>query len=222
MMDAPGAGLAAPQIGVGLRVFTYASTACSATWSTRCSTSPRGARTAPRAACPSPACSFDTTRARPSWHGAQNMYGRAGRARGHRAARPVRPARDRPPRRDALRRPARPGDAQGGDAGRSARRSGSPRARYRRSRHQPARDLRPGDVTCESSSPAPPRRRCPSLEALAASSHELVAVVTRPDAPAGRGRRSTPSPVRRRAEELGLPVLTPLAAKDPDVPRRAA
>ncbi|GAA2022604.1 methionyl-tRNA formyltransferase [Terrabacter terrae] len=56
----------------------------------------------------------------------------------------------------------------------------------------------------------------PSLEAVAASSHELVGVVTRPDAPAGRGRRLEPSPVRRRAEELGVPVLTPTRVKDPD------
>lgn len=56
----------------------------------------------------------------------------------------------------------------------------------------------------------------PSLEAVAASSHDLVGVVTRPDAPAGRGRRLEPSPVRRRADELGVPVLTPARVKDPD------
>lgn len=56
----------------------------------------------------------------------------------------------------------------------------------------------------------------PSLEAVAASDHELVGVVTRPDAPAGRGRRLEASPVRRRAEELGVPVLTPSRAGDPD------
>jgi len=61
-----------------------------------------------------------------------------------------------------------------------------------------------------------PEAAVPSLEAVAASSHELVGVVTRPDAPAGRGRRLEPSPVRRRAEELGVPVLTPTRAKDPD------
>jgi methionyl-tRNA formyltransferase len=55
----------------------------------------------------------------------------------------------------------------------------------------------------------------PSLDAIAASSHEVVAVVTRPDAPAGRGRHLEPSPVRRRADELGIPVLTPPSAKDP-------
>ncbi|MGN6751570.1 MAG: methionyl-tRNA formyltransferase [Intrasporangium sp.] len=56
----------------------------------------------------------------------------------------------------------------------------------------------------------------PSLDAIVASSHEVVAVVTRPDAPAGRGRHLEPSPVRRRADELGIPVLTPPSAKDAD------
>jgi methionyl-tRNA formyltransferase len=60
-----------------------------------------------------------------------------------------------------------------------------------------------------------PDAAVPSLEALAASSHEVVAVVTRPDAPAGRGRSLVPSPVRVRAEALGMPVLTPASATDP-------
>ncbi len=54
----------------------------------------------------------------------------------------------------------------------------------------------------------------PSLEAVAASGHELVGVVTRPDARAGRGRRSLPSPVRQRAEQLDVPVLTPTTVRD--------
>lgn len=49
----------------------------------------------------------------------------------------------------------------------------------------------------------------PALDALLASRHEVVAVLTRPDARAGRGRRTAPSPVRARAEELGIEVLTP-------------
>jgi len=61
-----------------------------------------------------------------------------------------------------------------------------------------------------------PDAAVPSLEAVARSSHDLVAVVTRPDAPSGRGRRLEASPVRRRAEALGVPVLTPIRAKDPD------
>ncbi len=60
-----------------------------------------------------------------------------------------------------------------------------------------------------------PQAAVPSLDAVAASSHELVGVVTRPDAPSGRGRRLEASPVRRRAEELGIPVLAPARVKDP-------
>ncbi len=56
----------------------------------------------------------------------------------------------------------------------------------------------------------------PALEAIAASSHDLVGVVTRPDAPAGRGRRLVASPVAQRAEELGVPVLKPAHPKDPE------
>ena len=59
-----------------------------------------------------------------------------------------------------------------------------------------------------------PDAAVPSLEAVADSRHEVVAVVTRPDARAGRGRLTHPSPVRRRAEELGVPVLTPTTVRD--------
>ncbi len=56
----------------------------------------------------------------------------------------------------------------------------------------------------------------PALDAIVASPHELVGVVTRPDAPSGRGRRLTPSPVAIRAEELGVPVLKPEHPRDPE------
>jgi methionyl-tRNA formyltransferase len=46
------------------------------------------------------------------------------------------------------------------------------------------------------------------LERLTAE-HELTCVLTRPDAPAGRGRRPAPSPAKRAAQRLGLPVLEP-------------
>jgi methionyl-tRNA formyltransferase len=54
----------------------------------------------------------------------------------------------------------------------------------------------------------------PSLEALLDSAHEVVAVVTRPDARAGRGRTLRPSPVRERAEAAGVEVLTPVHPRD--------
>jgi methionyl-tRNA formyltransferase len=54
-----------------------------------------------------------------------------------------------------------------------------------------------------------------TLDALLASRHSVAAVVTRPDAPAGRGRHVEPSPVAARARAEGLEVLTPLRARDP-------
>ncbi len=54
-----------------------------------------------------------------------------------------------------------------------------------------------------------PEVAVPSLEAIAASRHELVAVITRPDAPSGRGRRTVRSAVGAWADDRGLPVLTP-------------
>jgi len=54
----------------------------------------------------------------------------------------------------------------------------------------------------------------PSLEAVWASSHDVVAVLTRPDAPAGRGRSLVSSPIKIRAMELGLEILTPTRPGD--------
>jgi methionyl-tRNA formyltransferase len=60
-----------------------------------------------------------------------------------------------------------------------------------------------------------PEVALPSLEAMARSSHEVVAVVTRPDAPAGRGRKVAPSAVAGWAQEHGVPVLRPERPGDP-------
>ena len=65
-----------------------------------------------------------------------------------------------------------------------------------------------------------PEVALPSLEALLSSEHEVVAVITRPDARAGRGRALLPSPVRVRAEEAGLEVLTPARPSEPDFQER--
>jgi methionyl-tRNA formyltransferase len=65
-----------------------------------------------------------------------------------------------------------------------------------------------------------PEAAVPSLDALVASAHEVVAVVTRPDAPAGRGRGLTASPVRRHAEAHGIEVLTPVRPSDPQFQAR--
>ena len=59
-----------------------------------------------------------------------------------------------------------------------------------------------------------PEVAVPSLDALLASRHEVVAVCTRPDAPSGRGKRLTPSPVAQRAAALGLETLKPQRPRD--------
>ncbi|MGK4592179.1 methionyl-tRNA formyltransferase [Amycolatopsis sp. w19] len=61
-----------------------------------------------------------------------------------------------------------------------------------------------------------PEPAVPSLRAfLASEQHEVVAVVTRPDAQAGRGRRVVRSPIGALADEHGIEVLTPPKASDP-------
>jgi len=54
----------------------------------------------------------------------------------------------------------------------------------------------------------------PTLDALVEAGHEIVAVYSQPPRPGGRrGRELTPSPVQRRAEELGIAVRTPASLK---------
>src|ERR1700749_1991769 len=64
--------------------------------------------------------------------------------------------------------------------------------------------------------PGTPETAVPALDALLASRHEVAAVVTRPDAPAGRGRRVEASPVARRAAAAGAAVLPPGRPRDPE------
>src|SRR2546421_414469 len=65
-----------------------------------------------------------------------------------------------------------------------------------------------------------PAAAVPSLDALLKSRHEVAAVITRPDAPAGRGRRVGPSPVADRAAEVGLELLKPATPRDEGFLRR--
>ncbi|KRE37193.1 methionyl-tRNA formyltransferase [Janibacter sp. Soil728] len=60
-----------------------------------------------------------------------------------------------------------------------------------------------------------PQVAVPSLRALLDSDHEVIGVITRPDAKVGRGRRLEPSPVKVVAQEAGLEVLAPSSPKDP-------
>jgi len=57
----------------------------------------------------------------------------------------------------------------------------------------------------------------PTLDALLASSHTVVGVVTQPDKPRGRGQRETDAPVKARAVQAGLRILQPMTLKDPSV-----
>ncbi|MEM7563607.1 MAG: methionyl-tRNA formyltransferase [Pseudomonadota bacterium] len=54
-----------------------------------------------------------------------------------------------------------------------------------------------------------PEFAVPALSALAQSDHDVVAVYTQPDRPAGRGRKLQPGPVKRCAEAQGIPVFQP-------------
>ena len=61
-----------------------------------------------------------------------------------------------------------------------------------------------------------PEFAVPNLEALLASRHEVVAIVTQPDRPAGRGHAETPPPAKRAALAHGLPVLPPERLSEPE------
>lgn len=59
-----------------------------------------------------------------------------------------------------------------------------------------------------------PEFAVPILEALLASEHQLIAVYTQPDRPAGRGQKLTASPVKQLAQTHGLPVFQPVTLRD--------
>ena len=212
MLEAPGAGLAAPQIGVGLRVFTWYVDGELGHLVNPTLDLSEEKQDGAEGCLSLPDLTFDCVRAMRVVAKGFDMHGEPVTHRGPRAAGPGDPARDRPPRRRAVHRPAGPGDPPGRD-------EGDPRGGVVRRRHHrqgvPAPDqrLRALMRLVFAGTPEP---ALPALEAVAASRHELVGVVTRPDAPAGRGRRLVASPVARRAEELGVPVLKPEHPRDPD------
>ena len=61
-----------------------------------------------------------------------------------------------------------------------------------------------------------PQTALPSLRAILDSRHDVVAVLTRPDAPTGRSRKLSPSPVAQVATDAGIEVLRPQRPRDPD------
>jgi methionyl-tRNA formyltransferase len=60
----------------------------------------------------------------------------------------------------------------------------------------------------------------PALDAIAASHHRLAVVYTQPDRPAGRGQALAASPVKRRAQALGVALEQPESLRGPDAPAR--
>jgi methionyl-tRNA formyltransferase len=68
-----------------------------------------------------------------------------------------------------------------------------------------------------------PAYAVPSLNALVEAGHQIVGVVSQPDRRRGRGKELMPSPVKARALELGIPVLTPeRIRKEPECQRQLA
>lgn len=61
-----------------------------------------------------------------------------------------------------------------------------------------------------------------ALKAIIASQHEVIAVYTQPDRPAGRGRKLTPSAVKQVALEANIPVYQPQTLKDEEAQRQLA
>ncbi len=60
----------------------------------------------------------------------------------------------------------------------------------------------------------------PALDAIAASHHRLAVVYTQPDRPAGRGQALAASPVKQRAQALGLPLEQPESLREPEARTR--
>ena len=56
----------------------------------------------------------------------------------------------------------------------------------------------------------------PTLEALVKGGHEVLAVVTQPDKPKGRGKSVLMTPVKEKALELGIPVYQPVKVREPE------
>jgi len=61
-----------------------------------------------------------------------------------------------------------------------------------------------------------PEFACPTLKTLIERGEQVVAVVTQPDRPKGRGQQTLPPPVKLLAQEHGIPVLQPVKVRHPD------
>ncbi len=207
MLDAPGVGLAAPQIGVSLRVFTYYVDDVLGHLVNPTLDLSGDPEQGEEGCLSFPGIYFDTPRAPRVVAKGLNMYGEPVVLEGSELlARCIQHETDHLDGVLFIDRMDRAQRKQAMKAIREAEWAGGPPRTSRSARTRPsARRC----SRCASSSPAHRPWRCPSLEALLASRHQVVAVITRPDAPSGRGRQVMPSPVRDRAEALGIEVLTP-------------
>ena len=61
-----------------------------------------------------------------------------------------------------------------------------------------------------------PEFALPTLKALHHSSHSILAVITQPDKPKGRGQKLIVSPIKQYALDFNLPILQPKTVNDPD------
>ena len=219
MLDAPGAGLAAPQIGVGLRVFTYyVDDELGHLINPDLDLSDERARTARRAACRSPACaSTAAARLRRRGQGLQHVR-RAGHARGHRAAGPLHPARDRPPGRRPVHRPAGRRAAQAGDEGDPRGRVGGlrrrPTVKVSPARHARARRSDGCALVFAGTPAAGACRRCDALLASAARGRRRRHPARRPGRPRPQAAADPRSP--SWPSEAGIEVLSPRRPRDPE------
>ncbi len=221
MKDAPGAGLAAPQIGVSLRVFTYYVDGEIGHLVNPDLDLSAEEQDGDEGCLSLPGLAFPTVRSLSVVARGLNMHGEPVTISGSNLlARCVQHETDhldgilfvdrldRETRKQALR------------AIRESTWAGEPAPAVRA---LAARDRGPGDVTAMRLVFAgTPEVALPSLAALLDSRHEVVAVVTRPDAPAGRGRTLVPSPVGEAAAAAGLEVLKPKRPRDPEFLARLA
>ena len=214
MGDALGLGLAANQVGVLHRLFVYRAgpdAPLVAVVNPRLEWSSQDEETAEEGCLSLPRVTVDVERPVHVRVSARDERGEADHDRGVGARGARDPARDGPPRRCADPRPHHARPAQGGAArparGRGARsRRGRCRRGRRRRRRRSVRTVYLGSSVFA----------VDVLGALAASPHAPVLVVTPPDRPQGRGRRTAPPPAAVAARELGLPVLQAESVNEPE------
>ena len=203
MYAAPGVGLAAPQVGVPLRLFVVDISIGRDPAGLLVLINPefveRDGMQLEEEGCLS-VPGFEATVVRPARVVVKGLD-RPGTEQTHEGTGPPRarvPARDGPPRRHALRR-------------------SSARHQTRSDRAQDSQALPRGQMvnTLRIVFFGTPEFAVPTLDALLGSPHPVVAVVTQPDRPRGRGRHTTAAPVKARALAAGVPVLQPERMKDP-------